>query len=303
MPQLLARTPECIDTYYEPFVGGGALFFALTSLPATDARLPRRAVLNDRNADLITTYEVVRDRLDTLLERLTELQHDYVTSVTEDREALYYRVRAERPERPRAASAAIEVAARLLFLNKTCFNGLYRVNRKGGFNVPHGRYANPTICDEPALRAASRALQHVELRSEDFEEACDGAGPGDFVYFDPPFQPLSPTSSFTAYTRDSFGWPDQLRLKTLIDRLTRRGVAVMLSDAAHEDLESLYLGGGYALDGYSLAAVDARRAINSRGDRRGPIGELIVTNYDPALPAAEDTAPASAQPELALQAS
>ena len=271
LPQLVAASPAEIETYYEPFAGGAALLFALLARLGPGA--PRRAVLNDLNAELVTTYRVVRDRLDALAGRLAVIEAEYLAAEGEDRAQLYYRVRAERPR------GAFAVAARLIFLNRTCFNGLYRVNRSGRFNVPHGRYQNPRILDQAGLRAASAALQHVELCSVDFEEACDGAGPGDFVYFDPPFHPLSETSSFTAYTEQDFGWDDQLRLKGLIDRLARRGVAVMLSDSAHPRLERLYRDGGYTLAGYALEAVDARRAINSKADRRGPVDELLLTNY------------------------
>jgi DNA adenine methylase len=261
---LLARVPEKVDTYYEPFVGGGALFFALM---ADLARHPGRAVLNDLNPELITAYEVVRDAPDFLAERLAAFEREYLGSDATERSAMYYRIRASRPRDD------LEVAARVVFLNKTCFNGLYRVNREGAFNVPHGRYRAPHIADTAALAAASSALRNVELRSVDFEEACVDARAGDLVYFDPPFHPLSNTSSFTAYTQRDFGNADQIRLKRCIDRLTERGVVVLLSNSPHP-----WIRGGYEFSGYRVEQVSARRAINSRGDRRGPIGELVITN-------------------------
>jgi DNA adenine methylase len=162
LPALLERVPRNIDTYYEPFLGGGALFFALFSDPAA---APRRAVLNDANRELITTYRVVRDDVRGLTERLRDLEQRYLPATEDNRAELYYDVRDEEPDE------ALEIAARLIFLNKTCFNGLYRVNRHGQFNVPHGRYARPRILDCEALTAASRALQDTELLTGDFEPA------------------------------------------------------------------------------------------------------------------------------------
>ena len=162
----------------------------------------------------------------------------------------------------------------MIFLNKTGFNGLYRVNRQGRFNVPHGRHKRPRILDCGGLEAASRALQGVELLTADFTEVCASAKAGDLVYFDPPFHPLSETSNFTAYTSTEFGKRDQLRLKFLIDDLTARGVDAMLSDSPHPWIVGLYEGSRY-----EVAQFPARRAINSRADRRGAIDELLVTNY------------------------
>jgi DNA adenine methylase len=264
LPALLERVPTGIDTYFEPFIGGGALFFALLADPE---RRPRRAVLNDLNLDLVTTYEAVRDAPEALIEALAPLAARYLDADAEAREAAYYELRAERPV------DRLAVAARLLFLNKTCFNGLYRVNRRGEFNVPHGRYRNPHILDAEAIRAASAALQTVEVRHGDFEAACADARRGDFVYFDPPFHPLSPTSSFTSYTEHDFGRDEQIRLKRCIDGLTTRGVRVLVSNSPHP-----WVHGGYEFSGYRVDQVPARRSINSRGSGRGPIPELVITN-------------------------
>ena len=264
LPELLARAPQQISTYFEPFLGGGALFFALASDPA---RSPRRAVLNDRSGELITTYQVVRDELGALVERLQDLEARYLASDEEGRGQVYYAVRDEQPVEP------VELAARLIFLNKTCYNGLYRVNRRGRFNVPHGRYRKPRILDCETLTAASRALADADLMDVDFEQACAEAGPGDFVYFDPPFHPLSATSSFTGYTEASFGRGDQLRLKWRVDELTARGVAAMVSNSPHDFVLGMYEGSRYRVE-----ELPARRAINSRADRRGAIGELLITN-------------------------
>ena len=258
--------PREVGTYFEPFVGGGALFFALAS---DELHRPRRAVLNDLSPELMVAFQIVRDDPQRLIEQLDALAGRYLAADAEARKALYYAVREEQPEAP------VEAAARMIFLNKTCFNGLYRVNRRGRFNVPHGRYRRPKILDVETLLAASAALRDVELLCVDFERACEGAAPGDLVYLDPPFYPLSVTSSFTAYTEEAFGREDQLRLKWLVDDLTARGVDVMLSNSPHQWVLGLYEGGRY-----DIARIPARRVINSRGDRRSAIDELLVTNAE-----------------------
>jgi DNA adenine methylase len=272
------RAPRDIGTYFEPFIGGGAMLFAMLG----SAGPPERAVVNDLNAELMTAYEVVRDRLDGLMVRLRELEQAYLDRDDEARAVYFYAVREDQPQ------DELEVAARLVFLNRTCFNGLYRVNRQGRFNVPHGRYRNPRILDEPGLRAASEALQATEFTAVDFEAACEPAAEGDFVYLDPPFYPLSKTSSFTEYTKGEFAKDEQLRLRWLIDALTERGVRVMLSNSPADWIVGVYEGGGYEID-----YVPARRAINARGDGRGPIDELIVTNYAPETARGPLEAPAA----------
>ena len=272
---LLALAPPRIDTYYEPFAGGGALFFRLAADPD---RRPRRAVLNDLNAELMATFRAVRDDIEPLIERLGELERAYLDLDEAGREERYYEAREQYRELVAADGAADpDLAALLIFLNKTCFNGLYRVNRSGQFNVPHGRYARPRILDEPGLRAASDALATAELRSVDFEEACEGAGPGDFVYLDPPFYPLSETSSFTAYTGKDFDRDDQLRLKWRMDALREREVPVLLSNSPHAWVVGLYEGSRYGIE-----RIPARRMINAQGDGRGPVDELLVTSQPPS---------------------
>ena len=267
LPALLERAPRSIDTYYEPFLGGAALFFALASDPEL---APRRVVLNDQNHELVTTYEAVRDHLDQLIAQLEPLVDRYGAADADVRAEIFYAVREEQ------TSAPVEVAARLLFLNKTCFNGLYRVNQRGLFNVPHGKYKNPKILDPVVLAAASSALQDTELLNGDFEEACASAGPDDFVYFDPPFHPLSDTANFTSYTAGTFAREDQLRLKWWMDGLRDRGVPVMLSNSPHEWMVGVYEGSHYRVE-----RTPARRSINSKGDRRGVVDELVVTSNYP----------------------
>ena len=242
--------PRSFNRYFEPFLGGGAVFFHL---------LPERATLSDLNHELINCYQVVRDDVDRLIELLRRHKND---------KAYYYKVRAwdSRKLEP------LERAARLIFLNKTCFNGLYRVNSQGQFNVPFGRYKNPKLCDEPNLHAVSQALSSVELRCAPFEEVLRQAKKGDFVYLDPPYQPISPTSNFTGYTKDAFAFEDQKRLCKAAQVLNRRGCRFMLSNSDNEFIRELY-------QEFQIVTVQANRAINCRADRRGRISELLIMNY------------------------
>jgi DNA adenine methylase len=240
--------------HVEPFVGGGALFFA---------RAPERAMLCDVNPDLIATYEVVRDELSELLAQLSRLArgHD---------EQRYYAVR-ERYNARRPKSRA-ERAAQFIYLNKTCFNGLFRVNRKGEFNVPMGRYTNPNIADAEALRAASGRLRHAVLRCASFECLLSEARPGDFIYMDPPYEPLSRTANFTSYAQDGFSQADQTRLRDVFRELDRRGAKLMLSNSDVPLIRDLYRG-------YAIEVVLAPRAVNCDAKSRGPVRELVVRNY------------------------
>lgn len=252
VPQILGRLPRKMKTYYEPFVGGAAVFFALAR--ETERRF-ERAVLSDRNKDLIALYEAIRDDVDGVIEKLSELPHS---------EQDYYRIRDEHRPRSKAAKAA-----RLIYLNKTGYNGLYRVNSKGEFNVPFGRYARPKICDEPRLRAAAAVLQGVELLVEDFEVVCKRAKKGDAVYLDPPYLPVSATSSFASYHSVPFGLLEHERLARTFAQLKRRNIAALLSNSDTQDTRRLF-------GGFELATVQATRAINSNAKRRGPVPELLV---------------------------
>jgi len=238
------------DLYIEPFVGGGAVFFHL---------LPLRAVLIDNNEELINFYMVVRDNLEELLVDLRK---------HENTAEYYYRIRALKPEE----LTPVERASRFLYLNKTGYNGLWRVNGKGQHNVPFGRYKNPKIVDEPNLRQVSRALARAEILLGDFSLAMNYAKPGTFVYFDPPYHPLSETARFTSYTRDGFDEDDQRRLADVFRQLDRKGCLVMLSNSDTPFIRDLYAG-------YDIQVVYAKRAINCRGDGRGPITELVIRNY------------------------
>jgi DNA adenine methylase len=249
--------PELFDpttnTYYEPFVGGGAVFFDL---------LPERAELSDLNRELVITYNVIKNNIDELIFSLK--QHIY------DKE-YYLEVRAKNVNE----LSDIEVASRFIFLNRTGFNGLYRVNKKGQFNVPFGRYSNPVICDEENLRRVSKELQNVIIKHQDYTSVLKNAQKGDFIYFDPPYYPLNRTSSFTAYTSESFLEKEQTELRDTFVELHKRGCYVMLSNSDTPFINDLYS----EIDGATIHKITAGRAINSKGSGRGKITELLVTNY------------------------
>ena len=262
-PRVCERAPERIARYHEPFLGGGAVFYALQA-----AGKVTKASLSDGNAELIGTYQAVKVDVETVIVELSKLADDYLALDSSDRHFFYSDVRDKR--RPQLAARK---AARLLFLNKTCFNGLYRVNRQGRFNVPHGRYDTPGILDPQRLRQAASALASADIRAEDFEDACARARPGDFVYLDPPYQPLSETSHFTSYTRDDFSFADQERLRDAFDGLTRRDVPVLLSNSDHPAVRELY--GGYAIEEVTMG-----RNINSKATERSAISELLIDNFE-----------------------
>lgn len=236
--------------YIEPFVGSGAVFFWLQPAPS---------LLFDSNADLIEVYEIVRDDLPALMAALSPHHND---------KDHYYAIRSQDP----TTLTKPQRAARFIFLNRTCYNGLYRVNRNGQFNVPFGAYKNPTICDAPTLRAANAALQGVTLGIGDFSAALGEAGAGDVVYFDPPYAPLSKTSNFTGYTGAGFGDADQQRLAATFADLHGRGCKLLLSNSDAPLIRELYAD-------FNIHEILARRAINSKTDGRGAITELLITNY------------------------
>ncbi len=250
LPQLQPLFPKSFRTYHEPFLGGGAVFFHL---------LPEKAVLIDNNVELINFYLVVRDHLEDLLADLPKHRNEA---------AYYYSIREMDPEK----MDPVQRASRFLYLNKTGYNGLWRVNRQGKHNVPFGRYKNPKIVNEENLRLVSAVLKRAKILLADFSEVLSFARPGDFVYFDPPYHPLSETANFTGYTAESFAKEDQVRLSQVFRELDRRGCLVMLSNSDTPLIKELYRG-------YNIQVVYAKRAINCRPDRRGPVSELVIRNY------------------------
>lgn len=256
LPEIRKHVPPKFGCYFEPFVGGGAVFFDLHAAGRIDAK--HRAWLGDSNLELITTYSAIETRLEETIGVLRNYEKRHS-------EKLFYEMRA-RPMLPPDKAA---VGARMIYLNRTCFNGLYRVNKKGLFNVPFGKYANPTICDEANLRACSRAFKVAALSAVDFEEVATDAKRGDFVYLDPPYVPVNPTSNFTSYTKGGFGLADQERLVAVAAKLKKRGVHVLLSNADLPLVRKLY-------KGFEMRRVEARRNVNSNGSKRGAVGELLI---------------------------
>ncbi|MGA1624873.1 MAG: DNA adenine methylase [Prochlorothrix sp.] len=254
LPELLDRVPEQFKTYFEPFVGGGALFFSLQ---------PILAHLTDINPDLINMYQVIQTEVEALIEDLQQHRNtaDY-----------FYRIRNVDRSPAYATWSPIQKASRLIYLNKTCYNGLYRVNSKGHFNSPYGSYKNPTLVDHKNLRACHCALQEVTIEVASFEAVLTQASTGDFVYFDPPYVPVSSTANFTSYSQDGFGPEMQERLRDVCVELDRRGVQFMLSNSYAPIVLELY--GGFRID-----TVQASRAINSNAAKRGKVKEVIVRNY------------------------
>jgi DNA adenine methylase len=286
LPVLAEHYPPTFSRYIEPFMGSAAVFFDLLN----SGRLARRAILlADVNPDLIGCYRMLRDRTEAVIRALNTLAREYRAGGSE----CYYDVRDTRFNPLRAALHARAadpgdvadmytpgLAAMLIFLNRTGFNGLFRLNRQGGFNVPAGRYTNPRICDEPHLRAVAAALASpgVTIARQSFDRTLDEAGAGDFVYCDPPYAPLSRTSSFANYTADGFTAFDQRRLQQKVVAACRRGAHVIVSNSSAAEILTAYTTLESQKAGLEVRPVPARRAINSKASSRGPVDELIISN-------------------------
>lgn len=253
--QYLPYFPQDFTDYYEPFLGGGAIFFYLAQ-----NRRSFQAVLTDINRELINTYCCIRNQVEEVIEVLDRHQKQH-------NKDYYYQIRST------LEGSSIERAARLIYLNKTCFNGLYRENSKGEFNVPMGQYKNPVICNAELLRSVSSALQLARLEVGNFEAVLELAKSSeDFVYFDPPYYPISSTSDFTAYSRASFSEDDQIELQKVFVTLANRGVKVMLSNSYCDFINELY-------KEFKIHKIEASRSINSNIKKRGKISEVLVTSY------------------------
>lgn len=283
LPELRPFYPPVFTRYFEPFLGSGAVFLDLHNAGLLDGR---PVFLSDINADIIGCYRTVRDDVDAVIAAL----HAHERSYRSGGGAHFYKVRdgAFNPLR-RDVHASDDpadrytpaLAAMLIFLNRTGFNGLFRLNARGAFNVPHGRNANPRICDEETLRAWSQVLRRpgVRLTVSSFDVALERAGRGDFVYLDPPYAPLSGTARFTSYTAGGFGDVAQARLQRAVLQLTGRGASILLSNSAAPQIRALYARDRRALKaGLQASTVSARRAINSRASSRGPVREYLITN-------------------------
>lgn len=275
------RETRVIEKYVEPFVGGGAVFFFLKR-----NYLVKKAFLIDINRELILTYKVVQKFPLELINKLANMEKEFFQRYDAGRREYYYRVRREFNEQGRGFDYSsisekwISRAAQIIFLNKTCYNGLFRMNRKGEFNVPFGRYKNPRICDAENILAASKALAEAEIICGDFSVADDFIEKGTLVYFDPPYRPLSSTANFTGYTENGFTDDEQKRLAEFFRKMHARGAWLLLSNSdpknvnADDDFfERLY-------DGFVIERVEARRYINRDAKKRGEIREVIIRNYE-----------------------
>jgi DNA adenine methylase len=258
LDQIKKYVPKTISTYYEPFIGGGAVLFALQ---------PHKAVVNDINLELINLYEVIKTDVERLIKDLQKHNNEerYFYGIRElDRNVTLYN-----------QLSPVQRASRMIYLNKTCYNGLFRVNKAGEFNTPFGNYRNPNIVNEITLRAVSKYFNKADLKFTrlDFEEALKGAKKGAFVYLDPPYDPVSDTASFTGYDKGGFNKAEQIRLKKVCDRLNERGIKFLLSNSATQFIKELYRD-------YQIEIIQAKRAVNSKADKRGEINEVLVMNFE-----------------------
>ncbi|MCL2036798.1 MAG: Dam family site-specific DNA-(adenine-N6)-methyltransferase [Oscillospiraceae bacterium] len=264
---------KSIKKYAEPFVGGGAVLFDVLNNYNLD-----EIYIGDINRELILTYTDVRDNAVELIKLLKNLEGEYLSTADKARKELYYINRGHYNALKSSKSESVELAALFIFLNKTCFNGLYRVNSKGGFNVPQGSYKNPKICDEDGLQAVSKALQGVKIICGDYKKSADFIDENTFAYFDPPYRPLTTTASFTAYANDGFGDREQAELARFITEMSERGARVVASnsdpknaDESDEFFDSLY-------SKHKITRISAHRMINSVGAGRGRVNELLIAN-------------------------
>ncbi|MFN9176250.1 MAG: DNA adenine methylase [Synechocystis sp.] len=262
LPTIKQYIPKKYRHYYEPFVGAGAVLFSLQ---------PTTSTINDTNSELINCYNVIRDNPDELLSLCQ--QHEKNNSKEH-----YYRLRSQDRQSDFKTLSSVERAARIIYLNKTCFNGLFRVNSQGQFNVPYGDYVNPVIADPIVIKAVSSFLKesNINICKGDFADSLSTAKKGDFIYFDPPYHPISDTSSFTGYSVNGFGEKEQTRLKSVCDQLSDQGCYVLISNSDASLIRELYRDSRYI-----IAEVKASRAINSVASKRGRVVELLIHNqYD-----------------------
>lgn len=258
-------------TYVEPFIGGGAvMFWILQEYPNIE-----RAIINDINAELICTYRVVKHNVISLIEELERLQSEYIPLESNARKE-YYNIKRKAFNSRNISD--IETAALFIFLNRTCFNGLYRVNSKGEFNVPHGKYANPRICDRDNLLAASRVLQKVEIICGDFAQTEQYAGPDTIFYFDPPYKPITDTSSFTSYAKDGFNDEEQIRLRDFCTRIARHKAQFVASNSDPKEENTAETFFDMIYHEFTIKRVSAARMINSNPNGRGAISEIMISN-------------------------
>lgn len=270
-----AKYPEKIDKYCEPFVGGGAVL-----LDVLANSQPKEVLINDINAELANTYSQIKGNVDELIEMLFEMQDSFWAKSDADRKVMYIAKRERFNDMKVNGDEHInlEKAALFIFLNKTCFNGLYRVNRKGLFNVPIGSYKKPPICDAENLRLISGFLKNVQIKCGDYSECADFIDENTFVYIDPPYRPLTATASFTSYSENEFGDKQQIELGKFVDEISEKGAKVLISnsDPKNSDESDSFFDDLYS--NYTIIRVSAKRMINSKATSRGNVNELLICN-------------------------
>ena len=263
VPQILEFFPENFKGYYEPFLGGGALFFAIA---------PQKGCLNDKNGVLIETYINIRDHLDRLIDDLVKIENEYFSIRSIEKKADYYY--KQRDKFNSLKKKSLHRSALFIFLNKTCYNGMYRENKLGQFNIPFGKRTQPVICDKKNLSLVSELIKGIGIKCGSYEESLKSAKPGDFIYLDPPYEPLNSTSRFTEYQAGGFIEEDQVKLARLYRELTSRGCLVMMSNSTAQLIYDLY-------SDFHINKITVRRGIQSNKSVRSKVEELIITNYNP----------------------
>lgn len=270
------KYPENIKCYCEPFVGGGAVLLDILA-----NYQPEKVLINDINKELIITYNQIKNNVDSLIHKLSALQNNFISADTEQRRNIFNENRSlyNSLKNNHNKYNELEIAALFIFLNKTCFNGLYRVNRNGDFNVPVGAYKNPLICDETTLRQNSLLLKNVKILCGDYSNCINYINNDTFVYIDPPYRPLTQTSSFTSYSSKVFDDKEQIRLAEFIDAISDKGAVVVASnsDPQNTDENDMFFDDLYK--DYNIKRIPAKRMINSKGKGRGSINELLISNF------------------------
>ncbi len=272
--EIRTKYPQKIERYCEPFVGGGAVLLDILANFS-----PNEVIINDINVSLINTYQQVQTNVEALISQLEEMQAEFWTADTETRKIIYTQNREQFNSLINNNNNSLDKAALFIFLNKTCFNGLYRVNRKGQFNVPIGSYKNPPICDPENLRYISDLLQNVQIQCGEYNDCAGFIDSKTFVYIDPPYRPLTETASFTSYNENEFGDKQQIELGHFIDEITEKGAKVVASnsDPKNADDTDNFFDDLYAE--YKIERVSAKRMINSKAAGRGNINEIIICNW------------------------
>ena len=274
--EIRKKYPKNIKCYCEPFVGGGAVLFDILA-----NYKPEKVLINDINKELIITYYQLQNNVDNLIKKLFALQNEFISADLEQRKIIYNNNRKlyNSLKNKSCENNELEIASLFIFLNKTCFNGLYRVNKNGDFNVPMGSYKNPLICDEFNLKKSSSLLKNVKIICGDYSRCIDYINDETFVYIDPPYRPLTQTSSFTSYSAKVFDDREQIRLADFINIISRKGAIVVASnsDPQNADENDMFFDNLYR--NYSIKRIQAKRAINSKSEGRGNVSELLISNF------------------------